>query len=296
MLYRRLALVLVATLLVAGSSFAQGRATLQSEPPSTEPPTARALDLPAQPLPFKVGETLTYEVSFSRLLFSGRIGQLRMWVSKPPNDSRGELLEFKAEAVSKGFFTWLFGIKVKDQFSSIVNSQDLGLNASVKVLEEGKLRLEQKTVVNRQEGRMVYTERDLANKKAQPKVKETESPPWVQDTLSAIYLARARVVAEGEHLTIPISDGGKVYNIEVVPGKIEEVKIAAGKFQALKVEAKVFEGRLLSRKGEMFVWLSQDEQRLPLKARIKTGAGTATITLVRVQQSESQGTANPTQR
>src|SRR5215475_1132534 len=71
------------------------------------------------PLPFKVGETLVYDVSFSKLIFSGVIGELKLTVSRPDPPTAPELLELKADAVSKGFFPALFGIKVKDKFVSL---------------------------------------------------------------------------------------------------------------------------------------------------------------------------------
>ena len=57
----------------------------------------------SQPLPFKIGETLTYEVTFSKLIFSGTIGELKLSVSKP-DSNKFDQIELKAEAVSKGFF------------------------------------------------------------------------------------------------------------------------------------------------------------------------------------------------
>src|ERR1051325_1659275 len=42
----------------------------------------------SRPLPFKVGESLLYEVSASRLIFSGTIGELKMTVAKA-NDADG---------------------------------------------------------------------------------------------------------------------------------------------------------------------------------------------------------------
>src|SRR5215203_2302910 len=39
----------------------------------------------SQPLPFNVGENLSYDVSFERLIFSGTIGDLKFSVSKAEN-------------------------------------------------------------------------------------------------------------------------------------------------------------------------------------------------------------------
>ena len=236
-----------------------------------------------QTLPFKAGEELVYDVSFSKLIFSGQIGQLKLWIPEPKDNRDAELIEFKAEATSKGFFTWLFGIKVKDEFKALVRAADLGLHTSVKTLEEGKTRVEQKAVIDRDARRVTYTERDLVNKKTPAKVKEAESPPWVQDFLSAIYLVRTQHFKEGETIVVPISDAGQVYNVEVVAGKRSEMKVDAGKFKAVEVEAKIFDGRFINKKGQLIVWLSDDERRLPIRARLKISGATVTIQLVNVK-------------
>ena len=235
----------------------------------------------AQPFPFKIGETLLYEVNFSKLIFSGVIGELKLTVSKP-DSSRVELIEFKAEAVSKGFFPALFGLKVRDRYSSIINQTDFGVQTSTKLLEEGKLRREQKTVVNRETGQVTYTDRDLALEKSAPKVKEKPSPTWIQDLLSTIYFVRTQPLNEGDIVPIPISDVGEIYNIEVVVGKHQEIKTSAGKVKAILVNAKVFDGRYVKRSGEMLVWITEDAARIPLRARIKTSGATITVDLKRI--------------
>lgn len=234
------------------------------------------------PLPFKIGETLTYEVTFSKLIFSGTIGELKLTVSKPSDPPKPEMIEFKAEAISKGIFPALFGLRVKDRYTSLVNQADFGLHASTKLLDEGKVRREQKTVVNRETGRVIYTDRDLVHEKSEPKPKEKPSPSWIQDLLSTIYFVRTQPLKEGDVVPVPISDGGEVYNIEVVAGKPQEVKTAAGKFNAVQLTAKVFDGRYVKRSGEMLVWVSADAMRIPVRARIKTSGATITVDLKRM--------------
>lgn len=236
----------------------------------------------AEPLPFKIGETLAYDVSFSRLIFSGTIGELKFTVSRPLDTTKPDLIELRAEAVSKGFFPALFGLKVKDRYISLINQSDFGMHSSTKLLEEGRVRREQRSVLNREAGLVTYTDRDLANVKSQPKVKEKPSPSWIQDLLSTIYFVRTQPLKEGDVIPVPISDGGEIYNIEVIAGKREEIKIGAGKFKAIQLNAKVFDGRYVRRTGEMLVWVTDDPTRIPVRARIKTSGATVTVDLKRL--------------
>ena len=238
----------------------------------------------AEPLPFKTGETLSYDIRFSRLFFSGTIGELRLSVSAPADPSKPEVIELRADAVSKGFFPSLFGIKVKDRYSSLVNVSDFGMQASTKLVEEGKVRREQKSVINRETGVVTFSDRDLANAKTAPKVKEKSSPLWVQDLVSTIYFVRTQPLKEGDVIAVPISDGGEVYNIEVIAGKRDEIKTGLGKFKTIQLNAKVFDGRYLKRSGEMLVWVTDDSNKVPLRARIKTSGSTISVDLKKMPE------------
>jgi hypothetical protein len=247
---------------------------------------------------------LLYEVEFSKFLLSGSIGQIKLYIAADRQDQDGSekqivteptrasataktvaapSIEFRAEAVSKGFFTWLFGVKVNDRFTSQVSQEDLGLRSFVRIIEEGNNHREQRAEVDRASGFVTITDTDLTRKPPEPKIKTSASPGWVQDFLSAIYYMRTRPLKEGEALAIPISDQGTVYNIEVVPGRREEVTVVAGTFNAVPVEVKMFDGRLVKRSGQLIIWLSDDSGRLPVRAKLKISGTTVTMGLIAVK-------------
>ena len=261
------------TALVFGLNLAS--AQISSEKVAFIPPAV------TDPLPFKIGETLSYNVSFSRLIFSGSIGELKLTVSKVPDPGKPEMIELTAEAVSKGFFPALFGVKVKNRYISLVNLTDFGIHSSTKLIEEGRIRREQKSVVNREKGNITYSDRDLTSTKSEPKIKEKSSPIWIQDLLSTIYFVRAQPLKQGDVIQVPISDGGQVYNIDVIVGKREEIKSGGTKYKAIQLNAKVFDGRYIKRSGEMLVWVSDDPTRVPLRAKVKSSGAIITVELKR---------------
>jgi len=256
-------------------------AILIAAPAQVSPERTSLTQAKINSLPFNVGETLTYDVSFSKLIFSGTIGELKLSVSNPSEPMKTPMLELKAEAVSKGFFPALFGIKVRDRYITLVDANDFGVHSSTKLLEEGKVRREQKSIIDREAGRVTFTDRDLATEKSEPRTKEKPSPSWIQDVLSAIYYVRTQPVKEGAVIPIPVSDGGEIYNIEVVAGKREELKVGSAKIMAIQVNAKVFDGRYLKRSGEMLVWITDDDRRVPVRARVKTSGYTINVELRR---------------
>ncbi|HXG93132.1 MAG TPA: DUF3108 domain-containing protein [Blastocatellia bacterium] len=266
---RKAPLVFISVLIIASAGFAQM---------PVDGARYDAVPKISHPLPFKVGETLSFEISFSKLIFSGDIADMKLTVSKAAND----MLEIKADLQSKGFYPKLFGVKVKNQFSALVDSTDLGLHASRKKIEEGKVRREMTSIVNRDAHRVTYTDRDLVNTKAAPEVRETDAPAWVHDILSALYFVRTQKLEEGGVIPIPLTDYGQVYNIEIIVGKREEVKVDAGKFNTIMLDAKIFDGRYLRRSGQMLIWVTDDARRIPVRAKIKTPEANLTINLKRI--------------
>ena len=81
---------------------------------------------------------------------------------------------------------------------------------------------------------------------------------------------RAQPLKEGDVIPVPISDGGEVYNIEVIVGKREEIR-RRRKVQRNSIERKVFDGRFIKTQRRN-AGLPDDQTRVPLRARIKTQA------------------------
>jgi hypothetical protein len=280
-----------------------------------------------RPLPFKRGEVLTYNITFSKLVFSGSIGQLKLTVNNglataranqgkaptptttpregavsknskdiakpdaPVNGATGTAgdadrsppIEFGAGVVSKGFFTWLFGIKIEDNYGALVSSEDLGLLRSWKEIDQGDLHRRYETKVDREQGAVSYSETDRV-KPGPASVKTGPSPRWVLDLLSAVYFIRTQELKYGSTITIPLTDIGQIYKIDVIPVKAEEVEVEAGKFKSIQLDLKIFDGKYIKRSGQLLVWLSDDARRLPLRARLKSSGTTVNITLARLEQ------------
>jgi uncharacterized protein DUF3108 len=268
-------LTAIALILMAQLSSAQSPGMLRSE---IRPRVS-------YPLPFKEGETLSYDISVSKFIFSGTIGQLTLSVSKAGDEPKSGSLEFKAEVVSKGFLSKLVGLSVKDRYVSLVDPLDFGVLSSLKRIDQGKVKREQKSVIDRDADRVTYTDRDMVNRSAVPKVKEKAAPDWVQDLVSLCFFVRTQPLNRADVIPIPITDGGDVYNIEIVVGDREEVKIDAGKFKSIMLDAKIFDGRYVRRSGELFIWVTDDARRIPVKARMKTSSATAIIELKRMRKT-----------
>jgi hypothetical protein len=242
-----------------------------------------------KPLPFKPGETLIYEAKLSKAILSGTVGELKLSVREPAQPEMENVLELRAEATSKGFFPALVGLKIRDVFTTTVSVTDLGLVSSTREIHETKTRRFYKSTINREKGLVTFTEIDRTKPKAEPRTRQKPCPTWVQDVLSAIYFVRTRELKEKDVIPVPLSDLGENYNIEVIVGGREDVKTRAGRFRAVRLDAKIFDGRFSRRSGELLVWMSDDERRLPVLAKLKTSGYTATVELKRIGDARPPG-------
>ncbi|HZS04070.1 MAG TPA: DUF3108 domain-containing protein [Blastocatellia bacterium] len=252
-----------------------------------------------QPLSL-TGEKLTYEVKFSRFPIYATVGEVTFeLVGKPasplpenlieelsvgfkPEDNRG-FIHLRALAVAKGFLIRLFGVSAQDRYETLVDEHDFGARLGFKRIQEGKKNLSQTTVFDREKQSAGYSVRDFNKPQEAAKESSVKITPGTLDLLSAIYFLRLQKLKTGETLRFPLNDEGQQYDIEVVVGKTEKLKTDFGKFKTIRVEPKIFgPGKLISRPGEMTMWLTDDDRRIPLKVVAKTSSGTVTANLIRM--------------
>jgi len=101
---------------------------------------------------------------------------------------------------------------------------------------------------------------------------EYEIPLYVNDIVSAFYFARTfdysnMKVNDLFHLQNFYKD--KVYDLDVKYLGKENIEVPAGKFDCIMVEPLVKEGGLFKHEGNIIVWLTDDELKMPVKVRTK---------------------------
>ena len=61
-------------------------------------------------------------------------------------------------------------------------------------------------------------------------------PPYVQDALSAMYFLRAAPLEVGDRMTMPVTDNGVNYKVQVDVGSAERLKTPFGEASAWKLK------------------------------------------------------------
>jgi hypothetical protein len=149
---------------------------------------------------------------------------------------------------------------------------------------EGKRQRETKVRYDGGARKAHYLERDL-EKNATVAENTIDIPACVHDVTAGLQRLRELLPQPGASVELPVSDGKKAVMARVEAQRRERVRTPVGEFQAIRYEAFLMSGVLYRRKGRLFVWISEDERRLPVQIRVQMPfyIGTVTLQLEKVE-------------
>jgi hypothetical protein len=87
------------------------------------------------------------------------------------------------------------------------------------------------------------------------------------DVLSALYYTRTLPMKEGESYYINVFDEGKEYLLEIKVFEREEVHIQDLSIPALKTKIILKSKGIFNRKGDVYIWFSDDSRHIPVQMR-----------------------------
>lgn len=167
--------------------------------------------------------------------------------------------------------------KVEDLYNSHLTSA-LCVDQIFLVAKEGKRHRETKVTFDAERRKADYIERDML-KNSVVLQKSTEVPQCVADVVGGLYRLRVASIPLGQSTQVPMTDGKKVASVKVEAQEREEIRTPVGTFPAIRYEIGLFNDVLISRKGRLFVWVSDDARRLPVQIRLRMQFYVGTITL-----------------
>jgi len=225
--------------------------------------------LPAEgEAPFKVGERLEFKVYFEFVLG----GDAVMAVASIDTINGHPCWQILSTARSTPTVDMFY--KVRD---SIQSWRDLrGFSRRYrKVLNEGKYH---------DNKRVEYFPEDscaLIFRKSQLPPDTVKVVGAVQDVMSALYDVRTRSLEVGKSVWIDVHDLDKRYNLEVCVRRRECVEVPAGKFDCWVVEPLLQSSGIFRREGNIQVWLTADDRRMPVMMQSKLYFGRVYAKLVK---------------
>ena len=221
-------------------------------------------------VPFKVGETLTYDVTWSSYLVAG--SATATVKERRPSATNTDAYYIVAEGRPLALLQKIYNIYYR--MDTLVDSASL---------------LSQRTSLESQVGssqRLATTTFDRATRRAVHEDKaETPArvdfavPAQIQDGLSALYSLRASPLKTGHRVAMPVADGGAIYNVTMDVGAVERLRVPAGDMGAWNVKVTITDAKGQPAATNAVVWISNDARRLPLKMQAGLPVGDFVLAL-----------------
>lgn len=213
---------------------------------------------------FKAGEQLSYRLKYG--IFTGAEANLRIEDGEKINGH--PTFHIIADGKTAGTFDVFY--KVRNRYETWVDHKTL---------------LPYLYQENRREGSWKHTDKvsfDHENGKITAGKGGFQFKGRVFDFVSAYYFARNIDISKikiGDKFDLPyfLDDGIYTLNITYI-GK-EAVSCSLGKFNCLKFNPTIIPGRIFKQNSKLYLWITDDNNRIPIKANVGLIVGSVTMDL-----------------
>ncbi len=226
------------------------------------------LQPPTAGVAFPIPERLEFEVSYTGIPAGRAVQEVKQV---------GDEIQIVSTAKSADWLNLFF--PVDDRIESILISgappNYIGVPRLYRErIREGWTRFQKDAVFDRE--KLEVTTRDFLGKSE----KNQKITKRTYDTLSSFFYFRSVPLQVGTSYFIDIFDCKKLWNTEVQVLRREEIVTPLGKFKTVVIKPVLkFEG-IFARTGDMFIWLTDDDRRIPVQMKSKVKIGNITATLV----------------
>lgn len=218
-------------------------------------------------LPFTEGEDLIYEISW--LGIPAGMGRLHI-KDRLVKDER-EMLHIEYSAISSDFLSSFY--RVEDRAETFMDAAGLfPWNFRLKV-REGRNKRDVETVFDQINHKAVF-------KKDKDDPVEVSVPPAVQDAFSSLYYLRTKNLVVGEKVIIEVFEDKKNWQVEVNILKKERIKIYSGEVDTILVKPLLKYEGIFQRKGDVYIWLTDDDKKIPVQVKTKVLIGSVYAKIV----------------
>jgi len=189
----------------------------------------------------------------------------------------GEEIQIVSTARSAAWLKYFF--PVEDHIESILIpssiSQLIGVPRFFRERKsEGRTRVQRDAVFDRQ--KMEVTTTDLLNNSSSTKTITDKT----YDTLSSFFYFRSIPLKVGAPYRIEIFDGKRLWDTEVKVLRHEEIVTPLGRFKTIVIHPLLQSEGIFARTADMYIWLTDDNLRIPVQMKSKVVVGSITATLV----------------
>ena len=206
--------------------------------------------LKAQNYAFQPGERIDYAVGYSVIGIYVNAGSASFTTARTPGNN-SEIYHLVGEGATNSKYDWIF--KVRDRYESYFDAGTMQPVRSIRSVNEGKYKKYEEVVFDAKNN-------TATNKKGVHKV-----PQNIQDVISAVYC------------------GSEVYNIYIRYAGKETVKTKYGNVRTIILKPLLLKGDTFKGGEGMTVWVTDDNNHVPVKIESKLSVGSIKVDLANYQ-------------
>ena len=214
---------------------------------------------------FGVGEELIFDVNYGFIT----AGQAMMTIPRYSWQKGRKCYEVQFLVKSKPLLDHLY--YVRDRYETHIDAEGLFPWKFSQRIREGGYKRDFSARFDHEAGKAYTTEG------------EYPLPEFTQDILSAFYYMRAfdfSKMKPGQRVELKNFYKDTTYTLTVVYHRKETIEVEAGTFRTIVLEPVMEEGGLFKASGSIYVWLTDDERRLPVQVEAEIPIGSITSELV----------------
>jgi len=167
---------------------------------------------------------------------------------------------------------------VEDRVESILTKAappHLGIPRNYRIkTREGNHRKDKEIIFDHDRRKALYINH-LGKEKVDVAIKEN-----TYDIYSSFYYVRTLPLEVGKSVYVSVLDNNELWDVEVQVLKKEKLKTIFGEVNTILIKPLIKSEGIFQRKGEIFIWLTDDARRIPVKMKTKVMIGSITATLV----------------
>jgi hypothetical protein len=163
---------------------------------------------------------------------------------------------------SKPFFDFFY--KVRDRYQTVIDSAGLFPWRFEQHIREGNY------------SRDFVAEFDQVNHRATTTGGTYPTVPYVHDIMSAFYFSRTVDYSKfrpGQRVHLQNFYKDSTYTLDVKFKGRQEIEVDAGKFNCIIIEPLAQEGGLFKNDGKIFIWITDDDRKMPVKVSTQVPIG-----------------------
>ena len=225
-----------------------------------------AQELPNRKDPvFKGGEELKYRFRYG--FITAAEATLRVKDSDVKFDNR-PVFQLTAEGRTAGTFNVFY--KVRNRYDSYVDKTDLAPYLYTENIKEGNYRRNDKA-------RFYQDQKKIVSNKGNFK-----GDGQTFDIVSAYYFARSldlSKIRQGDKFIMDYFLDDAVTDLTIQYVGKERVKTSMGTFNCLKFSPSIQPGRIFRKDSKLYLWITDDNNRIPVKAQVEILVGSVTMEL-----------------